>query len=253
MRLFRIVIVALLALANLTVFLLLGCGFNLFQSMLCILIVIPEICAFKKKKEIKYSKAVYILLTLFVALIIGWFSCFVFGFGKMGVYKLKIKYADHVGYNTEHFPQSIPEGARLKDMGLIPTIMQGSGNVHVTFSANEQTIKALERKAADAAIMSFTVEQYLENDIPKEYHDKAQKIFDDIYGFENTDAVIRVDYSEIIKEQTNMNYDLQDDKDQNKFDDVIIYIIDSNFFWNHIRTNSVVVNHTSGNIEYIGQ
>jgi len=222
--------------------LLLGTGWNLFQFLFCLVIVIFETVNCKKKKRIK-RPGIFIVSTLAAALIVVYVSAWVFGFGKMGIYDLKIKYADKVGYTTSHFPMSVPEGAKLEDMGMIPTIMQGEGYVHATFSADEQTIRLLESKAADSAIMSFTAHQYLNNNIPAEYQDKAQKIFESTYQFKDVDAVIGVGRSTLVNEQ----------EEQNNKNDIDIYIIDSNFYWNHLRTNSVIVDKTSGYIEYIGQ
>ncbi|MCR4748297.1 MAG: hypothetical protein K5877_00630 [Lachnospiraceae bacterium] len=244
MRLFRVVIFALLSILNLEVFLLIGSGFNLFQCLFCMLIVIPELIAYKKRKEIKSSKVSFVFMTIFVAVMVGWFSCFVFGFGKMGIYELKIKYADMAGYTTKHFPQNIPEGAVLTDMGLLPTIMQGDGNIHATFIAAAPVLNALEKKASAEAVMSFSAEQYLKGDIPEEYQKKAQEIFEEKYDFKDTQAQITVTASKIIYGQQ---------KNENEPDDIMIYIIDSNFYWNHIRTDSVIVDHASGLIEYIGQ
>ncbi len=251
MRLFRIIFFALIAALNLAMFLLIGTGFNLIPFVICLIIVIMECVCLKKNKKIERPSS-YFVSTLLVGVVLVWVSCFKFGFGKLGIYELKIRYADKAGYSTNHFPQSIPEEANLEDMGMLPSIMQGSGNVHATFSVDEHSIDALEKKAADAAILSFTVEQYLYGEIPKECLDKAQKIFEDKYDFEGVDATISVDGSKILKEQDEL-YDDSNGNDKSKLNDVVIYIIDSNFYFNHIRTDAVVVDHTGGRIEYVGQ
>ncbi len=252
MRLFRVIVFGLIALANLSVFLLIGSGFNLFQCIFCMLIVIPELVAIKNKKEIKYPKPLYIFATLFAALIVGWFSCCIFGFGKMGIYSLKVKFADNAGYTANHFPQAIPEGAKLLDMGLLPTIMQGDGNVHATFSCDEDTIAELEKKASDRAIMTFTIKQYLDGDIPDEYYDMAKKILNEKLHFEDMEPDIRINASRIIMDQQNIYYDHYGKQTNKELNDVMIYIIDSNFYWNHLRTDSVVVDRTQNIIEYVG-
>ena len=117
MRIFRIILFSLIMLANLSMWLLLGTGWNLFQFVFCLIIVIVEIGLYKKKKTIK-TPLISIVLTLVSALIVVWASLLVFGFGKMGIYDLKIKYADKVGYTTNHFPMSVPEGARLEDIRI---------------------------------------------------------------------------------------------------------------------------------------
>ena len=252
MRLLSVILFSILAIANLLIFLLIGAGFNLFQFIICLIIVIVELVKHASKKEIKYPKVIFVFLTLIAALLVLWVSSFGFGFGKMGIYGLKLKYADFYGYTTDHFPNSVPQGAKLKDMGMLPTIMQGAGNVHATFGSDGQTIRTLEQKASDNSIMSFTLKQYLNDEIPKEYVDKAQKIFDTKYSsLKGTDAVIKVDYSKIINDYKN-RYDQGGTTSQNDLNNVIIYIIDSNFYWNHLRTNSVVVDHNEGLIEYTG-
>ena len=250
MRLFRIIIFALIAVANLAMFLLIGAGFNLIPFVICLIIVIMECVCFKKKK-IEHPSS-YFVSTLIVGLVLVWVSCFKFGFGKLGIYELKNRYADNAGYSTNHFPQSIPEEAKLENMGMLPSIMQGSGNVHAIFSVDEHTIDALEKKAADVSIISFTAEQYLNGEIPQECMDKAQNIFEDKYDFEGVEATISVDGSKILKEQDEL-YNSSNGNDKSKLNDVVIYIIDSNFNFNHIRTDAVVVDHTDGRIEYVGQ
>ena len=253
MRLFRVIVFALIALANLSVFVLIGSGFNLFQFILCMLIVIPESAAFKKKKEITYPKPLFLCATLFVALLVVWFSCSRFGYGKMGIYSLKVKYADNSGYTASHFPQTIPEGAKLLDMGLMPTIMQGDGNVHATFSCDAQTLAELEKKVSRDAIMTFTIKQYLEGDISDEYYEMAKKTLNKRYGFEDMEPSIRINASDIIMQQERTFYDQYGKPSENELNDIMIYILDSNFYWNHLRTDSVVVDHTESVIEYVGQ
>ncbi len=252
MRLFRIILFSLIMLGNLSMWLLIGTGWNVFQFVVCLIIIIVEIVNDKKKRPIN-NPSRFIVFTLGSALIVVYFSMLVLGFGKMGIYDLKIKYADQAGYTTGHFPMSVPEGAKLEDIGMMPTIMQGDGYVHALFSADEQTVKLLESKAADSAIMSFSLDQYLNNTIPIEHQNKAQKIFDNNYHFENTAAVIRVEYSALIHEQEKRFNPSNGDTSRIKADDIAIYIIDSNFYWNHLRTNAVIVDKTSGHIEYIGQ
>lgn len=253
MRLFRVIVFGILALANFSVFILIGSKFNMFQCLVCLLIVIPELIAFKKKKEIKYKKSLFVFATLFAALIIGWFSSSVFGYGKMGVYSLKVKFADNAGYSTYHFPQKIPENAKLIDMGLMPTIMQGDGNVHATFSCDEKTLKELEKKAGDKAMMTFTIKQYLEGDISDEYRQTAKKILNEKYDFKDMEPEISINASGIIMDQHEKFYDQYGKQTDSELDDVMIYILDSNFYWNHLRTDSVVVDHTNNVIEYVGQ
>ena len=253
MRLFRVIVFGILALANLSVFILIGSGFNLFQCLICLLIAIPELIAFKKKKEIKHSKALFIFATLFAALIVGWFSCSIFGFGKMGVYSLKVKFAGHAGYTTSHFPQTVPENAKLIDMGLMPTIMQGDGNVHATFNCDDQTLSLLEKKASDKAMMTFTISQYLNGDISDEYYEMAKKILNEKFDFKDMEPSITINASDIIMAQHKKFNDQNGKPSDSELDDVMIYIIDSNFYWNHLRTDSVVVDRTNNRIEYIGQ
>ena len=92
--------------------------------------------------------------------------------------------------------------------------------------------------------MSFSAEQYLKGDIPEEYQKKAQEIIEEKYDFKDMQAQITVTASKIIYGQQ---------KREDELDDIMIYIMDSNFYWNHIRTDSVIVDHVSGQIEYIGQ
>lgn len=241
MRLFRIILFEILFILNISKFFLIGATYNLGVAVFCVIICIPEIVAYRKKKEIKTSKKVYIGISIFAALIMFYISCFEFGFGRLGMYSLKVRYADHCHYTATHFPQEIPDGAVLTDIGLLPTIMQGDGNMHATFIANRQTLDELEKKAASEAIMSFDAKQYMNGELPKQYYDMAGKIYEQHYGRKSDNIHISVcDVTGLIRD----NYPEHD---------IMIYIIDSNFNWNHIRTDSVVVDHTDGVIQYVGQ
>jgi len=141
MRVFRIILFLLIAVADLAKWILIGTGFNLFPFVISMAIVILEIVNLKKKKPVK-NPALFMIGTVFSALIVVWISGAFFGYGKMGVYELKLKYARKAGYSTEHFPAVVPDGAVLEDMRMIPTIMQGSGYVDVLLSADDKKIIA---------------------------------------------------------------------------------------------------------------
>ena len=240
-RLFRIILFGLIALANLTKFTLLGTRGNSVQFIICLIIVIFEVKAYKDKKEIKGSKTAYVICGIFAALIVIYFSLWRYGFGKLfGVYSLKLSYAASGGYTTTFFPEKVPEGAKLKDFGHLPTIMQGDGYVYAVFDTEDATLLSkLENEAAAKAIMSFDITELGTGEMLKENLDLAEKIFREKTGFKDIDPTI--DFTDPAR----IRYDHPDH-------DITIYIIDSNFYFNHLRTDAVLVDHTDGVIEYVG-
>lgn len=240
-RFFRIILFGLIALANLTKFILLGTRGNLFQVIICLIIIIYEAKEYKDKKEIKGSKAGYVLCGIIASLVVIYFSLWRFGFGRLfGIYSLKLSYANAGGYTTTFFPEKVPKGTKLKDLGHLPSVMQGDGYVYAVFDVDDPNLLSeLENKAASKALMSFDVKEYALGEIPKEYQDLANKIFREKTGFKDIDATIG------ITDPAHITYDYEDH-------DITIYIIDSNFYFNHLRTDSVLVDHTDGVIEYVG-
>ncbi|MCR5283108.1 MAG: hypothetical protein K6E18_07025 [Lachnospiraceae bacterium] len=240
MRLIRVIIFGLIAACNFAKFILIGSYFNMGVGMFCIAVAVVEVIIGKWKKEIKH-KVLYFLGTVFAALIMVWISTWEFGFANFGVYALKIRYADRIGYTTSHFPQEVPENARLLNCTMMPTIMQGSGNVQATFGAEGEVLEALEQQAKEACIMSFSAADYVNGNLPEEDQKLAQKIFEEKTDFENTEARIQVcDPTGMIRECASTH-------------DMTIYILDSNFYWNHIHTDSVLVDHTGHEIQYVGE
>ena len=240
-RLFRIILFGLIALANLTKFILLGTRGSVLQFIICLIIVIVEVMAYKDKKEIKGKKIIYVLCSVIAALVVIYVSSWRYGFGKMaGVYSLKLNYANSGNYTTTFFPQKVPEGAVLKDMGHMPTIMQGDGFVYAVFDTEyESLLNRLENEASKKAIMSFSAKNWSQGEYSKEQLDLAEKIFRERTGFENIDPTIG------FTDPARISNNHEDH-------DITIYIIDSNFYFNHLRTDAVLVDHTDGVIEYVG-
>ena len=231
----------MIASANLTKYILLGTRGNIVQFIICLIIVLAEVKAFRDKKEMKGGKIAYILCGVFAALIVIYVSLWRYGFGKVGgIYSLKLKYANSGNYTTTFFPNKVPEGAVLKDMGHLPSMMQGDGYVYTVFEIEDAALlDKLEKEASLKAIMSFSAKDWAKGEFSKEQLDIAEKIFRERTGFKDIDPTISItDPARITK--------------NHEEHDITIYIIDSNFHFNHLRTDAVLVDHTDGVIEYVG-
>lgn len=241
-RFFRIILFGLIALGNLIRFILIGTRGSAFQFIICLIIVLTEIAAYKDKKEIKGGKISYILCGIVAALIVLYISMFRYGFGRyVGIYSLKLKYADAGHYTTAHFPQRIPDGAKLTDMGHIPTIMQGSGYVYAVFEVDDPALlRQLEDQAASRCIMCFSGADYINREFSEDDLKTAEEIFRERTGFKDMDPSISVgDPGRLLVNATDH--------------DIMIYILDSNFYWNHLRTDAVIVDRSASFIQYIGE
>ena len=241
-RFFRIILFGLIALYNITRFILIGTRGSLFQFIVCLIIVLTEIAAYRDKKEIKGGKVSYILCGIVAALIVLYISMFRYGFGRyVGIYGLKLKYAEAGHYTTSHFPQRIPDGTKLTNMGHIPTIMQGSGFVYAVFEVDDTALLSqLEDRAASSCIMSFSGDDYMNGEFSEDDLKTAEEIFRERTGFKDMDPKIYVeDPGRIL-----VNADGHD---------IMIYILDSNFYWNHLRTDAVIVDRSASFIQYIGE
>ena len=217
------IIFGVLAVFNAVLFILFGTYFHAVLCVFMVIFTVLHLVVYEKKPPVSQSIPVRV-----VAVLAGVFvMTFVSPFGKLGMYDLKLRYADSHGYETGHFPKSTQE--------LFPSIGQGDGFVRCTFcDISGDTLALMESAAREKAVISFTGKDYINGTIPEQTRKTAESMAKD-----SKNADIYVHMSPEMKEKLNSH-------------DVMIYITDSNFFIHHIRTDSVIIDRTDGSAEYTG-
>lgn len=224
------IIFGVLAVFNAVLFILFGTYIHAVLCVFMVIFTVLHLAVYEKKPAVSQS-----ILVRVVAVLAGVFvMTFVSPFGRLGIYDLKLRYADSHGYETGHFPKST-QGMTIQDMELLPSIGQGDGYVRCTFcDISGDTLASMESAAGEKAVISFTGRDYINGTIPEQTRKTAESMAKD-----SKNADIYVHMSPEMKEKLNSH-------------DVMIYITDSNFFIHHIRTDSVIIDRTDGSAEYTG-
>ena len=242
MRFFGVIVFGLLTMTYGFLFLTLGTWFSLFWAVVCLVAAVASVILTSVKKEITEKKTPYLAGIMGVALVVVLGSLFfrVSPFGTVGIYERKLQYADRHGYDTGHFPQSIPGDAKLTDMKMIPSVMQGDGFIHAYFQFDsKEALMELAEEAEQNAELGFTAKDYMYGNLSDEDKAYAKSRVRQISGWKDAEPCIEIEHSPSVSEYYDTHF-------------VMIYIIDSNYYPNHVRTNSVVVDYTDGVIEYVG-
>lgn len=220
--------------ANVVKFLLLGTYINILLAAACIAFGALDIIrrGAPSHKGLIASRTIALLVCAYIG--IGMSS----PYGRIGLYGSKLRYAEASGYSVGHFPD-LKEGLRLTDMQYMPSVMQGSGWVYAGIECSAERLAHLEKDAAERAQVCFTLDGYLTGTIPEDRMPWANDTADDERSWDRWyDKHIYVHLSERMMDASGH--------------DTAVYIIYSNYYSDHIRTDAVIVDRTDGYIEYVG-
>lgn len=122
-----------------------------------------------------------------------------------------------------YFPEKLPESAENFKTEFMPSILQGTGHYYVCFNADDEYISAAVRECSQKAVMSFKA---AERD-SAEIDEKVKKIS----GNENASPVV------YLPEFVSGNNE-------------VIYLLKSNYNFNHPSSMSVIINENENIICY---
>ena len=187
-----------------------------------VMMVICTVCfivAFRRKQYDAKSIAV----ELFAVLVSAYFLFLASSFsGSMNwQYPLQRWYIEFMANDDTDgfFPDKLPADAENFRTEYCPPLMQGSGYYYICF--NTEYIEQYNAFTGNA-VLSFTMEEY-NNGLSEESYEKFNKLAEDGYGLD-----FYVDIPDCI-----------DESDSN----TKIYIINSNFYWNHPHTDIIFINN----------
>lgn len=240
MRKMTIIFFGILTILELLGFFLLGSISQLILFFICLGITLLEFCLYRKDKPVQKKKT-WLAGRILLFLILLYISCFASILCPLGIYELKLSYAAAFGSTTEHFPKRV-SGMELMEMGFLPSIMQGNGHVYARFEVEDDALlRQLEAQAEGSCEIQFTAADYTTGQIEKDVLEKARRILQDHWSSSSPAPAPDI----WIWNSERVNNHSQDH-------DIRIYIISSNYYTNHIRTSSVVVDWTDHVIEYEG-
>ncbi|MBR1568655.1 MAG: hypothetical protein IJ648_06785 [Lachnospiraceae bacterium] len=233
------IINAILTLGCALLYVLFGTWIHLFLAVVCLTLEILEIILMVRKVRVKL-KAGYILRLIGAVLFVLFVGSFASPYHKVGIYEYKLQYVDRHGYDIDHFPASVPAGAELIDMEYIPSIMQGDGCVRAYFQLHKkEQLDDLEEAAARRAEIVIPADKYVNGEFSEGQYALAKKKLEQGTGFSDMDPEIWIWKSDRVM-------------DHYADHDITIYIVESNYYFHRLHTDSVVVDHTDGVIEYVG-
>lgn len=224
------------AVGCLVAFLLFGTGLHL---LLCIAGVVLALWLGRhgKRREKLPARIASVLVPMLLMIWISSFSC---GYGTIGAYGCKVWYAGSFGMHVDHFPDTVPQGFELKEMGFLPSILQGDGHVYALFQTDDpETLAEWEKQASGKAILSFSGTDYAEENFSAEDVAHASAVLKERFGFQDMDPSF-------------WYWDREGTRQHYRDHDITIYFMESNFYWNHIRTSAIVIDRTDRVIEFIG-
>ena len=211
--------------AALTGYIILGTYTHLIASVICLAFGAAEIIR-RKAPLRKGAAAPRVILLLFCAVLsFGVYSAY----GKTGIYDLKLRYAGGSGYTVSHFPD-LTDDLTLTDMGYTPSVGQGSGWVYAGIECGGSRLDALESAAAEKAVMRFTLGEYQTGTVPADAFPAAKQA-----SGEGQELWLPLSH-----------------RMESAGEDVLVYLIYSNFNPNHIRTDAVLIDRAGGYAEYVG-
>ena len=187
-----------------------------------ILMVICVICFTVSLKRKQYDAKV-IAAELVAVLVLAYFmfSTSLFSGSFIWQYPFQRWYIEFMANDDTDgfFPDQLPADAKNFCTEYCPPLMQGNGYYYICFNTdNIDQFKSYTKEA----ILSFTMEEYA-NGLSEKHAARFNEFAEDGYGLE-----FYVDIPDCIDEE---NYNTE------------IYIINSNFYWNHPHTDIIFINY----------
>lgn len=127
-------------------------------------------------------------------------------------YSFDKAYLQKNGYECTYFPENLPDNTDEYYFEFLPSIMQGSGYVSMSFTAESEIIDEYIAEYESKSIEIFTLEEYDQGDHNILIMSKA---------FNDED-----------------------------FSDTVVYLVYANHSWNHPHTKCVMINKRIGKIEF---
>lgn len=198
-----------------------------------------------KKATLKNGKR-KVLFVIFVLLACFYLNSFppVFVFSAKWNYVLQKTYITKLHYiNDEDFlPKSLfqVESEDCK-IGFTPPMLQGSGFYNVSFYTTDEQIEKYIKQYSESAIMTFPLIDYYDvRGLSEKYKDEIAAIVkekaktDDQYKYTDFN-ILKFYFSPRMKGNVKGS---------------VVYVIDSNFDWNHPHNKIVIINKDSRLIEF---
>ncbi len=142
------------------------------------------------------------------------------------LYPLQLKYYKSTYSQSDaldFFPDKIPENVGDYKLEHVPTVMQGAGHTSLMFTSDSETIQECIREAKQDAILIFTLSEQ------DQYEDKFKKSSGSEYAF---------------------LYFYTDEAMKQNSENVTVYLLYSNFDFNHPHTSAVLVDEENCTVQF---
>lgn len=142
------------------------------------------------------------------------------------LYPLQLKYYKSTYSQSDaldFFPDKIPENVGDYKLEHVPTVMQGAGHTSLIFTSDSETIKECIRAAEQDAILIFTLSEQ------DQYKDEFKKLSGNEY------ALLYIYTDEAMKQNS---------------ENVTVYLLYSNFDFNHPHTSAVLVDEENFTVQF---
>lgn len=134
------------------------------------------------------------------------------------------------GLNCSFFPDRLPKDAKNTHFNYMPTILQGDGHRNVFFETSEEYINQyLEEYSEQAILPAFTVSELYDQDNSIVLSNLEEYVED------SSDPVFHVTIPQYVREN---------------YPNAKVYVIYSNFYWNHMYSRCFICDEESGLIGF---
>lgn len=143
-------------------------------------------------------------------------------------YSVNVRYARvRFGHEYEVFPDKLPKGAHDVSYVYLPSMLQGTGHMCLFFETSDENIDCyLSEYSEETAVPVFTLDEYENDELPFSLEDYAGDVSNPSLSFYIPKEICE------------------------KYPDAEVYVIESNFDWNHQYTTCFYCDRESGMVGF---
>ena len=185
-----------------------------------------------KKIPSTKKKIFAFIFLLYCVFVIGSFTSFFDCYFKFP-YDLQKAYIKNKSPNIDisWFPENLPESITLYKASFSPSILQATGDFHIRFKCDKETVENLEKELKKKAEYSFILKQA-----------EGGR-----YSINEIDPVTKEE--KYVGREITIRYESAFWKDT--IHTAFVYVLDTNLDWNHPQNSYVIIDSINNKIEFV--